>query len=432
MNTLFQTLQLCHALKDKRSFEEAMKIVPDSSQENVRALFDWEILGIDEAILEAQQYLFNEEDEPALEILGDLIDQVEELDPIQEDDNFLYYTLQNAHEIHLFEILEKSGKSVMNPKENFGFLYQTYGAVLLAQERMEEAKECFEKSLKWNPFDLETRLFVIEVLKMENLMEQFYFENKKLMKMAVSSKCISIIYQNFAYYYLQKNDSKSALYSLLMAADYGFDADPYVTNLIEQIDLKQVGKELPTEQEIYAYFIEKGIPVPPDEDLYEYFLERALENEADNIEEAMFCLSVLDEIKNSLEKESDDEIRIRKKYNRKLGNEIHKIQEISMDTGTGYIISKLLLTKVHLPFIHDMSSEKFPCDLVENDEGELFIPMYLFPSKIPQSQKKNFEIRQVPFEFSIRLLEEWDEVAGIVLHPFSKDAFEMRREDFQE
>lgn len=431
MKNLYETLAFAKDMREEEFFESLMERIPLESQANIRFLFDGNRLGIDETILEAQSFLLNEQEDKSIQLLEEKIDALEEIEPVSEDEHFFYYSMQTKHDDYLFELLEHSGKELYYTKENYSLLYQTHGAALLAQERIQEARNSFEKALKWNPYDLETRLFVIETLKMENLLEQFYFKNKELMKMAVSSQTLSIIYQNFAYYYYEKREYKSAFYTLLMSTDYGLSPDPYFMDLLEKIGDKLGNETLPSEKEIYSYFISQGIPLPPDDDLYEFFLEKALDQEKEDLMESMFCLNVLDDIKNSLEKESDDEIRIRKKFNRKLGNDIREYQKFPVELPKDEIIQKLSLTKVHVPFVKDIKDvDEFPCGLVENNDGDIFLPVYIFPSKIPQSQKSEYDIREVPFDFSGGLLSTFDDVDGIVLHPFSKDSFEIRKEEF--
>ncbi|MDO4465795.1 MAG: hypothetical protein Q4C49_02170 [Bacillota bacterium] len=430
MRKYYEQLAEAREMGKKDLYESLLEKIPYESRENVRFLFDGKILGIDAAIPKAQEYLFNEQDDLALRELEDLIETVEDIEPVYEDANFYYYSLQNKEEVYLFDLLDRSDKTLYFAKENYSLLYQTYGAVLMAQERIDEAREAFEQSLKWNPYDLETRLFLIETLKIDNLLEQFYFRNKELLKMAYSSQCLSIIYQNFAYYYLQKKEYKSAFYCFMISTDYGLSPDPYLLELLNSISDKLENEPIPSQQELYSYIISQGIPIPPDDDLFEFFLEKALEVEKNDLTEAMFCLSVIDGMKNSLEKDGDDELRIRKKYNRYLGNEIHKYQKLPFNLPKDDILTKLSLTKVYLPFIKNVENvDDFPCGLVENNEGEVFLPMYIFPSKIPQSQKSAYEMREVPFNFSDGLLWNFDDIDGIVLHPFSKDSFEIRKEE---
>ena len=183
-----------------------------------------EVIGVHEALTEAQKKAAVSDYAGAKEILEDVIKKLEN-SPGYNDPETEYHTFAAPIEQVLYVNEQGSDKPFETAGEAFATLYLTYGDLLLGMEDIKGAKAAFEKAIKWNPVNPNLRLEYAEALRAEGDLEGFFKVSAETQKNAYTKAYLGRIYRNIGYYFIEKEmwDEAMAAYVLSLNLDSSSD-----------------------------------------------------------------------------------------------------------------------------------------------------------------------------------------------------------------
>lgn len=267
---------------------------------------DMEIIGVHEALTEAQKKAAVSDYAGAKEILEEVIKKLEN-SPKYNDPGTEYHTFAAPIEQVLYVNEHGADKRFETAGEAFATLYLTYGDLLLGMEDIKGAKAAFEKAIKWNPVNPNLRLEYAEAFRAEGDTEGFFNASVDAHKTAYTKEYLGRIYRNIGYYFIEKEmwDEAMAAYVLSLnldssskdaakEIDYIQEKTDGKTRIPSQEDIKKVGEEhgFPTEANdsivgLSAYYGHKALD-DGRKDVAQYFLSIAYDLTGDsNIKEML-------------------------------------------------------------------------------------------------------------------------------------------------
>jgi len=178
-------------------------------------------IGYKKAIKEINLHITQRNFDKALEIIGSLINKIENTGWYVNDDKCEYYCFDNAFEEIIFKEIFKPEKEIIQIPEKYGEIYFSCGNILFEIKKFNEAKIYLEKAVGYNPINTKYLFELGEIYKMRKVWDIFLRINRNCLKFAYTGKAIARCYRNFGYYFFEeeKYDVAAALYYLSIFFD---------------------------------------------------------------------------------------------------------------------------------------------------------------------------------------------------------------------
>ena len=221
----------------------------------------------EERLREIQELIVHKKFEKALDYLDMSIEKIE---PVYEDDEFVYKTFHSPFEAYLYGCMrEDKTKAIKNSELDFGVFHKFRGIILNELGRYEEAEAEFVESLKWNSLDFEAIFSYAETLYKLEKYDEFLKLNQDTLKIAYTNYQIAKCIHNIGLYYMSKGDKESDLIAYnIISYSLAFEETDYAyrdLNIVcEKYDMP---KRIAKEKDVIKAIKKVKLPEAPDGDL---------------------------------------------------------------------------------------------------------------------------------------------------------------------
>lgn len=172
------------------------------------------------SIATIKELIKNKDYEKAENMLLEIISQAK--CKVIEDENNIYYSINNYVEDLLFWNLYKPQKKRVNPDINYSEVYYYLGYINVEEKNFGKAQEYFKKGLEWNPLDVPLMFEQASLYRNLGDIERFKAEIEKAQPFIYESMYMSKFLRELGWYYIEKRvyDLANALYTKsIMFAD---------------------------------------------------------------------------------------------------------------------------------------------------------------------------------------------------------------------
>lgn len=236
-------------------------------------------LSLENIMEPVRNYISSGENNKALSILEDLINNLPKLRFYNDICNDSYYCYDEFFEqILLLDVYKVPGDIKYCPIP-FHDIYWLYGCLMIEDERYNEAQQPLETALKWNPVNMTVRFELIEVYKHTLNLESLKKYVQENFKYAFKSSQVARCYRDYGYYLIEIGEYVPAFICYKSSNVYDDTKSEHVLDEMEFIlDQSEEVAELIrkdedfSEQEIDFYGEKFGFPVGANPDIIDIAL----------------------------------------------------------------------------------------------------------------------------------------------------------------
>lgn len=179
----------------------------------------------------------------------------------KEDQVSKYFSPSNPLEFLFICEDNKEEKQIRDTGMPFSIGYCALGSIFIDENELEEARKCFENSIKWNPYNIDAMFEKAETYKIEKRFEEFKKITEESYKYIYKPQHLARYYRNLGYYFIEQEEYQLAisleLYSIQIDDQKGNTATREVMYAME----KSGKRELPDIKEIINNLTQNNIPV---------------------------------------------------------------------------------------------------------------------------------------------------------------------------
>ncbi len=223
-----------------------------------------EIIGVQDALTNAQKSASVSDYENAKKILESVIEKLEGSE-IYNDSGTEYHTFASPIEQVLFLNTHDKNKQFLVADEAFATLYLTYANLLLGLDDKDGAQKALEKAMVWNPVNPNLRLEYADVFRAKGDTEGFFEKTKEVHKTAYSKIYLGRIYRNIGYYFIEKGLWTEAMAAYVLSLNYDSKSEDAAKEIDFIQDKTDGNTKIPSSEEIKAIAKDHGFSTEPDE-----------------------------------------------------------------------------------------------------------------------------------------------------------------------
>lgn len=202
------------------------EILPEEQKAGIVQSLQDDSSGRRMALDEVKRLMGAKDNEEALALMEGLVSEVEEMDILlHRDEESDYLCLRNRFEEILYKRLENPEKEVRRAPEEFYEVYLTFGKLLEALGRMDEAEAAFEKASASNPVAVEPLFGLADIYKSKMKYGDYLEVLKKCLKRSSRPEDIASCYRYLGFYYSENHNYELAI--ALYFASLEFEKDNF-------------------------------------------------------------------------------------------------------------------------------------------------------------------------------------------------------------
>ncbi len=241
---------------------------------------DTEIIGVQEALTDAQKKANAGDYSGAKDVLESVIKKLEGSERYNDPETE-YHTFAAPIEQVLFLKDQEGGKKIEIAPESFATLYLTYSNLLLGMKDNAGAKNAIEKAIEWNPVNPNLRLEYADIFRVEEDMESFFDKTLDAYKTAYSKEFLARIYRNIGFYFIEKEKWHEAMAAYVLSLHIDSNSQDAARE-IDYIQEQTQGKTgIPSMDEIKKVAREYGFSTEPNDEIVgvaAYYGHKALDD----------------------------------------------------------------------------------------------------------------------------------------------------------
>lgn len=272
-------------------FKMIFENLPENLQDNLVRNINQD--KFEERLKEIQELIVHKKYERALEYL-DM--SIEKINPVYEDDEFVYKTFHSPFEAYLYaKMREDSSKKIKNSELDYGVFHKFRGIILNELGRYEEAEAEFVESFKWNPLDFEAIFTYAETLYKLKKYDEFLKWNIDTLKKSYTNYQIAKCLHNIGLYYMALGDKESDITGYnIISYSLAFDETEYAYRDLNTICEKyNMPKRIAKEKDVLKTLKKEKLPEVPDGDLLRKLVEMARSFMNVNDEFAVYIFKII-------------------------------------------------------------------------------------------------------------------------------------------
>lgn len=180
----------------------------------------------------------------------------------RDTEEYTYKSFGSPLEYSVYLKLSGDEKEIRSVNCDMSEVYRLYGFGLIEQNKINEARDALEQSVKFNPVNPNALFEYSEILKLRNNMKKLREVTDWILKCAVTKDQLSAAYRNYAYYFVEQHDYKNAFAMVEMSRIFGDSksADSEYEYVIRTLGMKP---KTHTNQELMDIMLKENIQPGP-------------------------------------------------------------------------------------------------------------------------------------------------------------------------
>ena len=280
---------------NKEVHNDILKMIYENLPENLQGNLVRNInqSKFEERLKEIIELITHKKYEKALNYLDMAIEKIE---PVYEDDEYVYKTFHSPFEAYLYaKVLYKGDKKIKNSELDFGVYHKFRGIVLYELKRYEEAEAEFVESFKWNSLDFEAIFSYADTLYKLGKYDEFLKLNLDTIKIAYTNFHIATCYHNIGLYYMSLGTKEGDINAYnIISFSIAFEETEYAYRDLNTICEKyNMPKTIAKQKDVLKTIKKEKLPEAPDSDLLKKLVEMARSFINVNDEFAVYIFNII-------------------------------------------------------------------------------------------------------------------------------------------
>lgn len=410
----------------------------DIDIDEVVDLFGKDLSTCDVTLAKATVSFGKKEFDKTEEILLDLITNEENRKVFINDHTTQYFGFREPTEQFIYVNLNNIKKKVKLINENYILMYKLMGEVQLIKKNFDKANLYFDKALKVNPMDLDTKFEKCEIFKLRHEFEAYEKANKELLDEAYKPGYIARAYRNLAFCYEEKSMFDVAFACLMVSLRFergNIDKDLRFIEAMTKTKLQPINFN-----DISRLFDENSIMLAPSNKIVTILYGTAEKLKMTNkplatiLLKQIFALNQDPKIDAEIKELSKPVTLTVKEYseeeleNGHLYDDLMKAVKEKDPNGLNNIFSYLIACKLTLcsNFVaNDDPSNPYKVvpALIKDKNGTLLMPAFTKEENIAPEFGDKYQRIVTSMDEVVRLVSKNKDIKGIVVNPYSPNGF---------
>ena len=225
---------------------------------------------IDEVINKVQILVEEKNFERALLLIESLAHDLEGLVAkgiCRDDSTIEYRCFSNLFEMMLYIEQRKPRRELRIPCYPIGFVFLTYGSILIDLKDLERARTALDKAIFWAPTDATYVFEYAETFKVEGNMDEYLKSTMRAYDIIYSPLCLARFYRNLGYYFIERKLWNEAIACYGISLSY----EPESPKAFQELNyiVQETGKaiEWPSREDAEKICEENHIPYGPSKNV---------------------------------------------------------------------------------------------------------------------------------------------------------------------
>ena len=225
---------------------------------------------IDEVINKVQILVEEKNFERALSLIESLAHDLEGLVAkgiCRDDSTSEYRCFSNLFEMMLYIEQRKPRRELRIPYYPIGFVFLTYGSILIDLKDLERARTALDKAIFWAPTDATYVFEYAETFKVEGNMDEYLKSTMRAYDIIYSPLCLARFYRNLGYYFIERKLWNEAIACYGISLSY----EPESPKAFQELNyiVQETGKaiEWPSREDAEKICEENHIPYGPSKNV---------------------------------------------------------------------------------------------------------------------------------------------------------------------
>lgn len=273
------------------------KLIPPEKREPLERAVGDSMIQMKDKLDQVQWYMNRKAYADALFMMDSWVKELDSAPLFTDDSVTEYRCFHEPFEELLYQVRQQSHKVVHAP----GFIpydriYLQYGQLLMMANRLDDARQAFEKAVYWSPASCPVKLVYADILRKQGDWEAVFRVSLDAFHYAFMPQDLACCYRNVGDYFLQKNQYAEAMGCLVMSLQHDPDKEAEIAHdELVTLYLKTDGKPpVPSEEEMAAYSKQYGFPIGADPQLMNVAYEVGLNcRKEGNLQAALYFFTIL-------------------------------------------------------------------------------------------------------------------------------------------
>lgn len=197
-----------------------LEAFPEAKPQDLKELLSAREFGVSSILRSASELAFKGEYSEASNLLEDLIKRIESTNKYKDNETHEYRSFNGLLEVLLYDKSRNSSKEVQDVPEHISEVYYLYGDLLVALNKVNEARCAYEKGISWNPVFAKLRLAYAATFRNSSETEEFAKETLRAFEFAYAKEEIANCYCNLGDYHAQAERWAPARVCYTLATNY--------------------------------------------------------------------------------------------------------------------------------------------------------------------------------------------------------------------
>ena len=239
--------------------------LPEDKKAELNNAIKKDYKGFEAALEEVKFNQYQKNFDKALELIESMIKKYEQMDMFKDDEVSEYHCFREPMEEIVFRLMNTTEKDIRRSQLDYDRMYLLYGSILFDLHRFDDAEKALATAKRWNPIHPNVAFEYAETFKARGLIDEFGRLTRDIFKIVFHPDKLARCYRNLAYYYVEKQDYKTAVCCLLYSGL--FEKNEHVASELYYISQTSGENYNPTREELHATLEEHDIPFGPDEEI---------------------------------------------------------------------------------------------------------------------------------------------------------------------